>query len=705
MVSRHIIDVCIDLANNADDVVYFNSVSNVCDLLLLLLSGKKSFNHKNTLQRDEGKLQRSASSNDLFNGYELAYGAFLTLAYHESSSTQIIESMCNDPAKYDRAWKLLLLHSPRKIDTLDNIVSRYLTKFYFCFLGNELFRKTFIQNVNIINLLQYIELPSMASFVEELCLTPSKNNDNIFRKDDVAYLFSTLFIMGDDNLPFNASQLLTNIIQNSSYEMNACEIIKQEIYENERLATQFIGKTLEQIREYVCNANDEQNVFGLYGLHALTAIVRSYDGGCVVVQEEGDLSNEEKLGNRDDNEDFKQQFTDCQIAELPFFNILFIQIGQFKDIVEQAIDKDERGLHCPFYCVEVIKLFSSLVRLECKYADHVMLRHGILKLFVTVYFKYLNNTTLLVHLTETFSFLLLNKNPATSELLSYRRKSDDILRRAFLDDTSYIRSAIKTLDEFLTKLEQAKRQRSASFEQKFGDTGDQATPSHQDYHIENVPSFIIEARGSLVYMLNVIQHGVEKVKNIKWNNWIKRNIKTLNMVVYLEDKGPFEKSENKMEESLKRQASDEFTNDEIKLDCDCFEVDDDQNIVNYSPTNSPLSSPTNKRQLEDSYFESNLAKYGYGFSNDGDDNEAVVAVDKTHVVSKEVATTMHSKRMSRAKRRSYLDDDDGDDDDDREHIVSSSKKKIGSVTFNLPSLSFSSDDEEDDDGALSVFKK
>ena len=151
MVSRQIVDVCTELANNADDVVYFNSVSNVCDLLLLLISGKNSFNHKNTFQRDEGKLQRSASSNDLFNGYELAYGAFLTLAYHESSSTQIIESMCNDPAKYDRAWKLLLLYSPHKIDTLDNIVSRYLTKLYFCFVGNERFRETFIRNLNIKN--------------------------------------------------------------------------------------------------------------------------------------------------------------------------------------------------------------------------------------------------------------------------------------------------------------------------------------------------------------------------------------------------------------------------------------------------------------------------------------------------------------------------------------------------------------------------
>ena len=289
----------------------------------------------------------------------------------------------------------------------------------------------------------------------------------------------------------------------------------------------------------------------------------------------------------------------------------------------------------------------------------------------------------------------------TSELLSYRRKSDDILRRAFLDDTSYIRSSIKKLDEFLTNLEQAKRQRSASFEQKFSDSVGQGTTNLSDCKMRDLASPMIEARGSLVYMLNVIQHGLEKVKNIKSNNWIKRNMKTLNMMVYSEEKGPFEKSEDNLEESLKRQASDDFINDEIKLDCDCFEVDDDQNIVNYSPTNSPLSSPTNKRQLEDSYFESNLAKYGYGFSND-DDEEAVI-FDTTQVVSKEVAKTMHSKRMSRAKRRSYLDDDE--DDDDQEPIVSSSKRKVGIVTFNLPSSSFSSDEEEDESGAVSVFKK
>ena len=137
----------------------------------------------------------------IVNGYELAYGAFLTLAYHESSSTQIIESMCNDPAKYDRAWKLLLLYSPHKIDTLDNIVSRYLTKLYFCFVGNERFRETFIRNVNIKNLLQYIELPSILRSLKSF-VTPSKNKDDIFRKEDVAYLISTLFMEDDDNLPF-----------------------------------------------------------------------------------------------------------------------------------------------------------------------------------------------------------------------------------------------------------------------------------------------------------------------------------------------------------------------------------------------------------------------------------------------------------------------------------------------------------------------
>ena len=98
-VSYQIINVCTELANNANDVIYFNSVSNVCDLLTLLISGKNSFNFKNAKQTDEGKLQRSASSNDLFNGYELSYGAFLTLAYNEASSTQIIESMCNDVKK------------------------------------------------------------------------------------------------------------------------------------------------------------------------------------------------------------------------------------------------------------------------------------------------------------------------------------------------------------------------------------------------------------------------------------------------------------------------------------------------------------------------------------------------------------------------------------------------------------------------------
>ena len=146
-VSYQIINVCTELANNANDVIYFNSVSNVCDLLTLLISGKNSFNFKNAKQTDEGKLQRSASSNDLFNGYELSYGAFLTLAYNEASSTQIIESMCNDVKKYKRTWKLLFLFSDNKIHTIDNIVSRYLTKVYFCFLTNDKYRPIFVEQL------------------------------------------------------------------------------------------------------------------------------------------------------------------------------------------------------------------------------------------------------------------------------------------------------------------------------------------------------------------------------------------------------------------------------------------------------------------------------------------------------------------------------------------------------------------------------
>ena len=55
---------------------------------------------------------------------------------------------------------------------------------------------------------------------------------------------------------------------------------------------------------------------------------------------------------------------------------------------------------------------------------------------------------LLAHIVDTLTFLLLNKNPTTSELLSYRRKENDSLRR-FLDKTNYISKSIKLLDKSL----------------------------------------------------------------------------------------------------------------------------------------------------------------------------------------------------------------------------------------------------------------
>ena len=56
---------------------------------------------------------------------------------------------------------------------------------------------------------------------------------------------------------------------------------------------------------------------------------------------------------------------------------------------------------------------------------------------------------LLAHIVDTLTFLLLNKNPTTSELLSYRRKENDSLRRFFLDKTNYISNSIKLLDKSL----------------------------------------------------------------------------------------------------------------------------------------------------------------------------------------------------------------------------------------------------------------
>ena len=49
----------------------------------------------------------------------------------------------------------------------------------------------------------------MASFFEELFLTPTNSNDDIIRNDDTTNLIpSNLFITYDDNIPFNTSKLL-----------------------------------------------------------------------------------------------------------------------------------------------------------------------------------------------------------------------------------------------------------------------------------------------------------------------------------------------------------------------------------------------------------------------------------------------------------------------------------------------------------------
>ena len=485
-VSYQIVNVATELANNGNDVVYFNSVSNVCDLLTLLISGKNSFNYKNAKQTDEGKLQRSASSNHLFNGYELSYGAFLTLADNEASSTQIIESMCTNVKKYFRAWKLLFLVADNKIHTIDNIVSRYLTKLYYRFLTNDDFRTIFIQQLNLESLLSYIEFPSMATFFEELFLVTTQNNDDIIQSDNITNLIlSKLFITYDDNVPFNTSKLLIKIIAQGSYDTNACEKIKNDIYENKNVATHFIGKTIEQVQKHVHNnkikykhrnnnsrynkGEEEAIGLGFYALDVMTALVKAYDGGCVVVRDndidEGKWDDSKKKKKKE-----KEKYEDCQISQLPFFNVLLVQIGQFVAILQELIEDDDTGHHCPVYCMEITRFLSSFVRLECSYIDDVILKHDILNIFVKLFFKYLKNNMLLAQIVETFTVLLLNKNPITSELLSYRRKENDTLRRFFLDETNFISSSIKILDKGLKlpnlDILSKRAHRSNSFEEK-----------------------------------------------------------------------------------------------------------------------------------------------------------------------------------------------------------------------------------------------
>jgi hypothetical protein len=725
-VSYQIVNVATELANNGNDVVYFNSVSNVCDLLTLLISGKNSFNYKNAKQMDEGKLQRSASSNDLFNGYELSYGAFLTLADNEASSTQIIESMCNNVKKYIRAWKLLFLVADNKIHTIDNIVSRYLTKLYYCFLTNDDFRTIFIQQLNLKSLLSYIEFPSMATFFEELFLVTTQNNDDVIQSDNITNLIlSKLFVTYDDNVPFNTSKLLMKILTQGSYDINACDKIKNDIYENKNVATHFIGKAIEQVQNHVhdnkikykhrnnnsrySKGEEEAIGLGFYALDVMIALVKAYDGGCVVVR-----NNNMDEGKWDDSNKKKKKnkYEDCQISELPFFNVLLVQIGQLVAILQELIDDDDNGDHCPVYCMKITIFLSSLVRLECSYIDDFIMKHDILNIFVKLFFKYLKNNMLLAQIVNTFTVLLLNKNPITSELLSYRRKENDTLRRLFLDETNFISNSIKILDKGLKlpnlDVLSKRSHRSNSFEEK-----NQQENSNRSYLKTSNVVFnkknlsIVEGKASLIYMLNVIDQGIEKIKNLKTKNWLKHNMKKLNLLMYMKEEGPFDKNEEELGEELKRQVSDDFINDDLVFDCDGFQLDDDQNIVNYSPTNSPLSSPTNKHQVDNSYFERNLKKYG--FSNDGDDEDDDVMdlVKKETIVTKETATLNHSARM---KRRSFLNNDDDDDDDEYHGLRRNNKQKVGKVIFNLPSTELSSSDEDedggDDDGErVNVYKK
>ena len=165
-----------------------------------------------------------------------------------------------------------------------------------------------------------------------------------------------------------------------------------------------------------------------------------------------------------------------------------------------------------------------------------------------------------------------------------------------------------------------------------------------------------------------------------------------------------------LEEELKLQISEDFINDDLVFDCDGFQLDEDQNIVNYSPTNSPLSSPTNKQQVDDSYFEKNLKKYGFSNDGDEDDDDIMDLVKKKPIVTKETAKMNHSARM---QRRSFFNDDDEDDDDDDtmmfimviegEQITIKRKLvKLCSIYRLLPF--FDEEDEDNNSEEVNVFK-
>ena len=681
-------------------------LSAVYELLLLLLSGKdaetynmyaklprpgpvgspsnaiKSLKQKNKLSsspsdessssRSESKTGEETKENNFFDGYELAFGAFLTLTSGPFAA-QVRAAMCDNPEKYERAWRLLLLcpgsaansglkYSLHFIDgglggggqggknVNDHIIGRYLSRLYISFLENTNYAVVFLEQVNKWNVTQHfferLHLPSMARFLDFFLDTPT---NGIKLKMDGGMLAAALF---DEDKALTTSYFMQGVMSKpmeSSTRVN--DLLKDQFCENADVAEKLVGSVFRKLGSPPSASRQLCR-----GLDVLTAIVESHDGGCVSVGEE------------------EWQEHDCALAAMPLFKMIVDKVPFCVQVLlDHILEGDEQGtdgdafimrtpkkktsttkkteddissIRLPVPVMQIAKFLVSLVRLECAFVDKYLLQHKVLQALVSLFYCHKDSPILLAAISGTFTFLLLHKHPVTNELQSYRRKKGDKLRRDLIDNTIFFSNATTMLE------------------------------SKRTNHTED--SF-----GFMVLLLNVLKRSNEEIKDEGVKSWIKQHLEKHNKIAFGKPSGPFDvqESEAVVQEVLASPKADG------NFDCDGFKIQTDGEITIESPFKITMREDDERRAMEESKRNEQLKRV----------KKRVVNQEK---VSKKVASERHSSRMQRANKRmqggSLSDDEEEGGIDHREGRLGRMFSSPSGMPSSLPSLSFSSSDEENE---------
>ena len=578
-------------------------------------------------------------TDDTVPAYELAYGAFLALTSGPFAA-DIRTAMCEDVARYALAWRVLLL-CPSPTDPSRLCTLRFITQDMRADPIEENIISRYLSRMYV----SFLESSSAAAtFLEQ-----------VDRFDATSLFFSRLRLPAmarfldfffDTALDAHTKYLHLDTIQlvdalfDADSAMTAASLIQGSMSKamcNESRANDLLKIDMYE-NDDVAPILVDQTFVELSSL-PLTSINTSSALDALTAM----------VRAHDDGCVTMGAYTprhDCPTASVSFFKVLVQKIPACVVCLEHNASGSVN-----IHILQVIALLGAMIRLECAFVDAALLEHRALHALVRLFFACAQTPMVVTALGDIFASLLLHKHPVTNELQSYRRRPGDLLRREFLDRTGFFKRAMVHLDSL-------------------GDAREDAVPV-------------------LLLLFNVAQRSPEKITAPTVQKWIAANLPRLNVRAFGKVSGPFEAMADSRAVEQEVLASPKSGG---TFDCDGFEIEYEDDF------SADFFHPLSPFKITDDEDDA-LSRFLEEGSKVSEKTSPTIKFPVRVPISPDVASARHSERMKiAAKRFSEVDSDEEGDEPMRRGGLQKMLSSPGRLPTSLPSLKFSSSDEEDDDG-------